>query len=193
GTISWTVADNGTTAGAADAKSVSDSLSITVTEVNDAPTRTSAAATAVSVAEDSANGTAASLGLSSLTYSKGPANESSQTLTVTVTAIPSFVTLWNGSTQVSANDTLTVAELQGLTYKTVADANGTGTISWTVSDNGTTAGSADAKSVSDSLSITVTEVNDAPTRTSAAATAVSVAEDSANGTAASLGLSSLTY
>jgi len=114
---------------------VADSLTITVTEVNDAPTRTSAAATALSVAEDSANTTAASLGLSSLTYGKGGgSDESSQTLTVTINTIPSFVTLYkaDGSTPVSANATLTVAELQGLKYKTVADANGTGTITWTV-------------------------------------------------------------
>ena len=144
GTITWTVTDNGTTNGSADAKSVSDSLSITVTEVNDAPTRTSAAPSAVSAAEDSANTTAASLGLSGLTYGKGGgSDESSQTLTVKITAIPSFVTLWNGTTQVNVNDTLSVAALQGLTYKTVADANGTGTITWTVTDDGTTNGSAE--------------------------------------------------
>src|SRR5690606_9595715 len=120
---------------------------------------------------DSANATAVSLGLTGLTYSVGGgADESGQSLTVTIDAIPSFVELYlaDGTTAVTAGSELSVAELQGLKVKTLADAVGTGTITWTVRDDGTTAGDPDAQTFGDSLSITVTEVNDAPTRTSAA-------------------------
>jgi hypothetical protein len=68
----------------------------------------------------------------------GGTEESSQALTYTITAIPSYVTLFkaDGTTAVAVNATLSLAELQGLRYKTVADASGTGTITWTVKDDG---------------------------------------------------------
>jgi hypothetical protein len=58
-------------------------------------------------------------------------------------------------------ETLTTAELQGLTYKTVENAYGTGNVTWTVADNG----SATGNTLSQSLSVTVTAVNDAPLAT----------------------------
>ncbi|TAN46355.1 MAG: hypothetical protein EPN21_20685, partial [Methylococcaceae bacterium] len=119
----------------------SDSASLTVTPVNDAPALTAGSLSFSAVNEDSANATAASLGLSAVTYGPGGGtDESGQTLTTyTITAIPSFVTLYkaNGN-QVNANDTVTASELQGLKYKTVADANGTGNLTFTVADNGGT-------------------------------------------------------
>ena len=99
-------------------------MSITVGAVNDAPVRTAGNPTAINVNEDSANATAVTLGMSGLTYGVGGAgDESAQTLTYTVTAIPSFVTLWlaDGTTQVTANTTLSLTQLQGLKYKTVAE------------------------------------------------------------------------
>ena len=136
-----------------------DTVAITVTTVNDTPVRSAGSLTAVSVTEDSANSSAQSLGLAGLTYGTGGgSDESAQTLTYTLTNIPSFVTLYkaDGTTQVTTSTTgLTASDIAGLTYKTVANANGTGSITWTVTDNGTSNGSADAKTLTETLSITV--------------------------------------
>src|SRR5207237_465441 len=184
GNLTWTVQDSGgTTNGGVD--TLTETLSITVNAVNDAPLRTAGSPAAISVNEDSANTTAVTLGLSSLTYGVGGgSDESSQTLTYKVTVIPSFMTLWlaDGTTQVTANTTLSLAQLQGLKYKTVADANGSGSLTWTVQDSGgTTNGGVDT--LTETLSITVTAINDVPVRTAGSPAAVSVNEDSANTTA----------
>ncbi len=143
----------------------SDTVLLAVSAVNDAPTRTAGSLSAVTVNEDSANTTATTLGLSALTYGNGGgSDESGQTLTYTVTAIPAFVTLFksDGTTAVTATTTVTAAELAGLKYKTVADANGTGNITWTVVDTG---GGTDT--LTESLAVTVSGVADTPSVTSA--------------------------
>src|SRR5439155_693935 len=124
----------------------------------------------------------------------GGSDESSQTLTYKVTVIPSFVTIWlaDGTTQVTANTTVSLAQLQGLQYKTLADANGSSNPTWTVQDNGRTS-SGGVDTLTETLSITVTAVTDVPLRTAGSPAAISVNEDSANTTAVTLGLSSLTY
>src|SRR4029079_10918323 len=139
--------------------------------------------------------TAVSLGMSALTYGVGGgADEASQTLAYQVTSIPSCITVWlaDGTTQVTANTTLSLAQLQGLKYKTVANAVGTGNLTWTVQDSGGTAnGGVDL--LTETLSITVGAVNDQPVRTAGNPAAVNVDEDSANTTAVTLGMSALTY
>ncbi|MCA9054376.1 MAG: Ig-like domain-containing protein, partial [Planctomycetaceae bacterium] len=117
---------------------VSATMSIHVTAVNDAPVRTAGSLAAITVDEDSANVTAVTLGLTGLTYAPGPASatdESAQALTYTLTTIPAFVQIFkaDGTTQVTAGGTVTAAELVGLTYKTVANANGSGNLVLTVS------------------------------------------------------------
>src|SRR5204863_4999829 len=104
-------------------------------------------------------------------------------LTYKVTVIPSFVTLWlsDGTTQVTANSTVTLAQLQGLKYKTVADANGSSNLTWTVQDSGGTANGG-VDTLTETLSITVSAVNDVPVRTAASPAAVSAKKDSANTT-----------
>jgi fibronectin-binding autotransporter adhesin len=177
------------------ANSTASTATVAITAVNDAPALTAGSLSFTAVNEDSANTTAASLGLSAVTYGPGGGtDESGQTLTYTVTAIPSFITIYkaDGTTQVSANDTVTASELQGLTYKTVADANGTGNLTFTVEDDGGTANGGD-DTLSQSLSLTVNAVNDAPVRTAGSLSFTAVDEDSANTTAASLGLSGVTY
>src|SRR5205814_1371324 len=167
---------------------------ITVTAVNDGPVRAAGSPAAISVNEDSANTTAVTLGLSSLTYGAGGgSDESSQTLTYKVTVIPSFVTIWlsDGTTQVTANTTVSLAQLQGLKYNTVADANGSSNLTWTVQHSGGTA-NVGVAALTDTLSITLTAVNDAPVRTTCSPAPISVHEVSANTTAVTLGLSSLT-
>src|SRR6185436_6923543 len=74
-TITYTIQDNGTTNGSPDPLTSTSTVAVTVTEVNDAPTATADTAT---VAEDSLNQVIDVLG----NDSKGPLNESGQTLTV---------------------------------------------------------------------------------------------------------------
>lgn len=141
---------------------VTRTASITVTAVNDPPVRTSGPLTAINVDEDFANITAASLGLGGLTYSNGGgSDENTQTLTYTITGIPSYITLWNGAVQVVAGTptaNLTLAELRGLTFRTLPNLSGSGSnITWTVQDNG---GGTDT--LNQSLAVTINAVNDAP-------------------------------
>ncbi|CAD6879055.1 hypothetical protein [Methylomonas albis] len=149
-----------------------NTIGTSITAVNDVPVRTAGSLSAITVNEDSANATAVTLGLSSVTYAPGGGtDESGQTLTYTITAIPAFVTLYksDGTTQVSVSGTVTASELQGLKYKTVADGNGTGNITWTVVDSGGTANTG-VNTLTEDLSMTVTSVNDAPTLTATTST-----------------------
>ena len=113
---------------------------ITIASVNDVPVRTAGNPAAITVNEDSNNVTAVTLGFGTLTYGPGGGtNEVSQTLTYKLVSFPSFIRVFNGATEILSSTlpaTLTLAELRGLTYKTVADGNGTGNVVWTVQDNG---------------------------------------------------------
>jgi len=141
--FTYTITDNGTTNGVNDFKSDTATVNVTVTEVNDKPT---AATDTKTTAED----TALTFPASDLTAndSTGPANESGQTLTVTAVGSP-------------VNGTVSLASGQ-ITFTPAADYNGPASFSYTVTDNGTTAGSPDAKFDSATVNVTVTEVNDAP-------------------------------
>jgi large repetitive protein len=121
-------------------------VSVTVTEVNDAPS--AGDDTRGPVAEDGSL-TFSAAGLTG-NDSAGPGNESSQTLTVTaVSATPDT----HGTVSLVAGD---------ITYTPAADYNGPASFDYTVRDNGTTNGTDDFKSDTGSVSVTVTEVNDAP-------------------------------
>lgn len=189
-TFSWTVRDSGGTAnGGADA--LSQSLTITIGQVNDAPVRTSGTVTNLSVLEDSGTTT---LGLAGLVYAPGPASdESGQSLIYRVTAVPiaalGQVVLANGTTVVTANTNYTLAQLRGMQFRATANASGTAMFSWNVIDNGGTAlGGADT--LAEGLQITVGAVNDAPVQTGGAIADLAVAEDSG---LSSLGLGGLAY
>jgi hypothetical protein len=156
GTFSFAVKDNG---GGTD--TLVQTLRITVTPVNDAPVRTTGTVSDLTVSEDSGS---TSLALGGLGYGPGgAADEATQSLTYTVTALPpsslGLVTLADG-TAVSTGS-YTLAQIQGMRFATAADANGTGTFSFAVKDNG---GGTDT--LAQSLHITVTAVNDAPVITS---------------------------
>ncbi len=162
GTFTFTVTDNGTTNGAADPKTLTQSLTVTVTTVNDTPARTAGTVANLTVAEDSGT---TSLGLGSVAYSPGGGtDESSQTLTYRVTAVPGAgigsIVLADGTTAVTAGTTYTLAQIRGMQFKTAPDATGSGTFTFTVTDNGTTAGAADPKTLTQSLTITVTGTAD---------------------------------
>src|SRR5213078_856268 len=138
--------------GVSDPKTSTATVSVTVTEVNDAPT---AVADTTTVAEDG------SVTLDPRSNdSTGPANESGQTLTVTAVTQGA-----HGTVSFTAT---------GVTYTPAANYNGPDSFTYTVTDNGTTNGAADPKSATATVSITVTEVNDAPT---AVADSATVAED----------------
>ena len=80
------------------------------------PVRTAGSPAAINVNEDSANATAVTLGMSGLTYGRGGgSDESGQTLTYKVTVIPAHITLWlaDGTTQVTANTTVTLTQIAG--------------------------------------------------------------------------------
>src|SRR5205814_2230774 len=80
----------------------------------------------------------------------GPANASSQALTVTAVSATADT---HGTVSLAAGT---------VTYTPAADYNGPASFDYTVRDNGTTAGADDFKSDTGSVSVTVTEVNDPP-------------------------------
>lgn len=94
GNITSTVQDSGGTAyGGVDP--LTESLSVTVSVVNDQPVHTAGSISPINVEEDSANTAAVSLGLSYLSYATGnTADEVGQSLAYTITAIPACVALW---------------------------------------------------------------------------------------------------
>src|SRR5205085_1894864 len=120
--------------------------------VNDAPTAVNDSVTAT---EDTVTTfTGASL---TANDSTGPSNESSQTLTVT--AVGSAA---HGTVSVSGGN---------VTYTPAADYNGTDSFTYTITDNGTTNGSNDFKTSTATITVTVAEVNDAPTAVNDSVTA----------------------
>ena len=109
--------------------------------MNDAPTAYDDSA---SVAEDDSAGVLVNvLG----NDSKGPANESGQTLTISDLSTPGHGTV--------------AIEAGKIRYTpTEADYNGSDSFTYKITDNGTTAGADDFQSDTATVSVTVTEVND---------------------------------
>jgi len=124
----------------------SDPTTFVVGDVNDAPDAIDD--TLTSVAEDSGMRTIPIASLLS-NDTKGPANESNQTLTLTGVGNPVGGTASRDATNIY--------------FTPAADFNGPAGFQYTVTDNGTTNGASDPKSDTATVSFTVTEVNDAPT------------------------------
>ncbi|WP_291166070.1 Ig-like domain-containing protein [Gimesia sp.] len=143
----YTVSDNGTTEGLTDSLSDLGSVTVLVTEVNDA---TLTAGDTQSATEDTPLTFAASELLAN--DSTGPANESNQTLTVTAVTATADT---HGTVVLNGDGTIT--------FTPDTDFNGTASFEYTVSDNGTTAGAPDAKTASDTVTVNISAVNDAPT------------------------------
>ena len=129
--------------------SSSRSFDVTVTPVNDAPSFTLVAAPNQTVAEDAGPQSAPIIA----SASAGPANETGQTGTYLV-----------------SNDNAALFAVQPsidtdgvLTYTPAADANGVATVSVRIRDNGGTANGGVDTSATQTFTITVTPVNDAPT------------------------------
>ncbi|MGE0330061.1 MAG: SBBP repeat-containing protein [Ramlibacter sp.] len=163
-------ADASTNGGATAFSTATASSSITVTAVNDAPTRTGGTVANLSVLENSGT---TSLGLGALAYGNGGgADEAGQTLTLTVTAVPAGtlgdVVLADGTTVVTAGTTYTLAQLQGMQFKAAANATGgPQTFSWSVQDTGGTANGGQ-DTLSESLTVTISTTNQAPVLAGAA-------------------------
>ena len=138
--FTYTITDDGTTAGLADPRSDTATVSVTVSEVNDTPVAVDDSAT---VAEDDDV-----LIDAAADDSTGPANESGQSLTITGVGSPSHGTA--------------VLEAGQIRYTPNADYNGPDSFTYTITDDGTTAGLADPRSDTATVSVTVTPVNDAP-------------------------------
>ena len=143
----------------------------TVLPINDAPVRTGAV-NDLFLLEDSGT---KSLRLSNLNYTvgggsdeiSGTATTNPQTLTYTITALPDkgIITLDDANkTPVVLNGAYTLQEIQGLQFTPTADAEGDSTFSFTVSDSGaaTNADSGDVNSITETITIRILPVNDAP-------------------------------
>ena len=129
-------------------------VTVQVDEVNDPPSRTAGSLSDLVVPNGSGP---MSLGLTTLAYSPGP-NESGQSLTYTVSAVPpaarGTIVRSGDLTPLAVGATLSLAELQGLRFNPGATPGGPNAFSFTVADNGLTAGAADPKSITQSLNIT---------------------------------------
>ncbi|TCD59237.1 hypothetical protein CWE17_00010 [Synechococcus sp. BS56D] len=138
---------------------ISTNTAFEITALNDPPRRSDDGPRALYLIEDSP---ITPLGLDGLSWESGPTNEVDQTLTFTVTALPPAALglvglLATGNTLVplQLNQELTLAQLQALQFFPAADANGTGTFSYAASDAG-------GETTTDTFSINVLAVNDAP-------------------------------
>jgi hypothetical protein len=137
--------------GAGTGMSGGTTVSITVTEVNDAPTGTDDNS-AGALTEDSAAITFNGADLVA-NDSKGPANESGQTLTITAAdnAVGGTVSVVGGN----------------VLFTPAANFYGTASFRYTVTDNGTTGGAADPKTSTATVSFTITPAPDLPQITGA--------------------------
>jgi hypothetical protein len=143
-TIKLKAKDSGGRANGGIDESPEQTFTITVTEVNDPPV---AAADSAAVDEDDATGVLIDVLAND---SKGPANESGQTLTITNVSTPAHGTA--------------VVESGKIRYTpTEANYNGPDSFTYTIRDDGTTNGVNDFKSDTATVSITVRPVNDKPT------------------------------
>ena len=155
--------DGGTGSGGVNLDPVARLLTVDVAAANDPPARTAGTVGNLVVREDAA---ATSLGLGLLAYGPGGgSDEAAQLLTYAVTLVPDaalgWVLLADGVTVV-APGAYTLADLRGMTFRAAADASGGPAVfAWTVTDDG---GGSDT--LAESLTITVTPVNDAPAGTS---------------------------
>jgi hypothetical protein len=178
GTAGQTSADATFSGGTSPFSANTGAATITVTAVNDAPVLAAGRVANVTATE----GSTTSLGLGAVAYGPGGgADEAGQTLTYTITSVPSAlgqVFLSDGTTVVSAGTSYTLTQLQGMQFRSGAGVNsGSGTFSFDVQDNGGTAnGGVDTLS----QSLTITVVNQAPTL-SGNATVAGVLEDAPAG------------
>jgi VCBS repeat-containing protein len=182
GSVAGSYADISTKGGAGEFSTATDTASITVSAVNDAPTNTVPAAQ--TLAEDgtlvlsSANSNAITVG-DLLDTAQG---NSTDGLTVTASVLHGTLTATigggatitsNGSSSVTISGTAAQvnAALFGLTYAPILNYNGSDTLTIVTSDSGNT-GTGGSLSDTDTVSITISPVNDAPTNITLSASTI---------------------
>ncbi len=148
-TVSVILTDNGGTINGGDDTFTTQTFTITVTSVNDQPSFVKGADQ--SVLEDATSQNVINWATS---ISKGPSDESSQTLTLSVTN--------NNNGLFSTQPAINVAT-GTLTYAPLANASGVATVTVVLSDNGGTANGGDDTFTTQTFTITITPVNDLPT------------------------------
>ncbi|WP_417821546.1 cadherin-like domain-containing protein [Terasakiella sp.] len=146
-TVTVYIKDNGGTENGGVYKSTTQTFTITVTAVNDAPGFTKGADQVVDEDSDvvTVTGWASDI-------DKGTDNESDQTISFTVTNNNN--SLFSVQPAIDANG--------NLTYTPAANANGTATVTVFVSDNGDTANGGANQSVSQTFTIKLNAINDKP-------------------------------
>lgn len=132
----------------------SNTATVNVTAVNDIPSFTKGASQ--TVLEDPGAQTVSGW---ATTISGGPSDESSQTLTFSVT---------NNNNALFSVQPAVSSSNGNLTFTPTANANGSTTVTLSISDSGGTANSGSDASASQSFTITVTAVNDTPSFTKGA-------------------------
>ncbi|MEQ9071721.1 MAG: Ig-like domain-containing protein, partial [Gimesia chilikensis] len=147
------ISDDGGTANSGVDTSADQTFTITVNAVNDEPSFTKGSDE--SILEDAGGQTVSGWATS---IDKGAANESGQTLTFTVTNDNNGLFSSQPAIDASGN----------LTYTAAADANGLANVDVVLSDDGGTANGGDDTYTTQSFTITVTAVNDAPSFTKGA-------------------------
>jgi gliding motility-associated-like protein len=157
-TVSVILTDNGGTANGGDDTYATQTFTITVNAVNDEPSFTKGANETVN--EDAVAQTVNAWATSIL---KGASDESSQTLTFTLTNDNN--SLFSAQPAVSATGVLT--------YTPAANANGSATVSVILTDNGGTANGGDDTYTTQTFTIAVNAVNDEPSFTKGANQSVS--------------------
>ncbi len=174
-TFTFQVQDNGGTAnGGVDLDPTPKTMTVSVTAVNDAPSGTS---TTITTLEDTAHVFAvADFGFTDV--NDNPANT---LLAVKITTLPATGSLTDNGVAVTAGQFVAVADITGglLKFTPALNSNGATDASFTfqVQDNGGTAnGGIDTDPTAETMTISVTAVNDAPQGTS---TTVTTAQNTA--------------
>jgi hypothetical protein len=147
-TITFRAQDSGTTSNGGVNTSAEQTFVVNITPVNDAPSFTKGANQIVD--EDAG---AQSIANWATAISKGPANESGQTV--------SFDVSNNNNNLFSAQPAVSPAGV--LTYTSAPNANGAAIVTLQIKDNGGTVNGGVDASATQSFTITVNAVNDAPT------------------------------
>ncbi|MGC3945426.1 MAG: Ig-like domain-containing protein [Chryseolinea sp.] len=147
--VSIVLSDNGGTANGGDDTFATQTFNITVNAVNDEPSFVKGLDQTVN--EDAG---AQTLNAWATSLSKGPANESSQALTFTLS---------NNNTALFSTQPAIDAATGDLTYTLASNGNGIATVSVVLTDNGGTSNGGDDTFTTQTFTITVNSVNDEPT------------------------------
>ncbi|MEM1070116.1 MAG: dockerin type I domain-containing protein [Planctomycetota bacterium] len=177
-TITVRATDNGFPA-----EFVETSFVVSISESNDTPTRLTSELQNLEVIQ---NAPPTSLGLESVAFGPGGGtDEATQSLTITVTEVPSTlgeILLADETTAVQPG-VYTQTQLQGMKFRPFAAVfGGPETFAFSVTDDGTTAGQPDPQTLDQSLQITVLEfIPDPIVVTSRVSASVDDAEEKATG------------